>query len=211
MKRLLEVVALLVVVLSVVRVAVFATPPVNDQVDRYGIPVAVDDLPFYRPAEDEPVAYVAERFGLSVDEFLIVNPHLEEGGIVTRASGALLPLQPVSVDVAGLVVVRDFGITGFEVPSADVVLGFLDEKGREPIPLFVDLVPTVVLGSREGSTLTIGWSLYQGDDHYAVVYLSNPGGVSQRVFLWHELCHKALDSSDEALVNVCAHECLDDM
>ncbi len=160
-------------------------------------------LPLYLPAVDEPVAYVIEKFGLSFDDLVRVNPKLGEE--VNIIDGVRLPIQPKSIEQADLLTIRDYGILGFEAPSAEDILGFLKEREWKPVPLTIDLIP-VVLAANDShiNPSAKGWSFRQNSErHYAVVYVSNR--PDQERFLWHEICHE-LVGSDEAGAWECAKE-----
>lgn len=156
-------------------------------------------FPLYLPAADESASYVAEKFGISLDNLKKINPGI--GDLVSADQGVYLPVLPQQIDRLGSITVRDFGISGFSV-TAKEVRAFLLQRGWEPVPLVVDLVPT--FGSLR-NPVAKGWSFRQDPErHYIVVYCSDT--PNQVRYLLHELCHEALNSSDELLVWRCTLE-----
>jgi hypothetical protein len=152
------------------------------------------NLPIYLPAVNEPVAYVVEKFGISLDDLVRINPGLGEE--VNAIDGVRLPIQPKSIDQTDLLTIRDYGILGFEAPSAEEILGFLNERGWESVPLTIDLIPARF--ATDGSHVNPcpkGWSFRQNPErHYAVVYIYNR--PDQERFLWHEICHELVGSNE---------------
>lgn len=162
-------------------------------------------LPFYLPAGDEPLQFVATRFGVELAELKNANPNFE-AEVVTTWNGVYLPLEPVQVDTAENVIIRNYGVgESFQLPTAEEVETFLLEREWASVTLIVDLVSTP---GQSQNPVVKGWSFRQDpEEHYTVVYVSN--GPDQERFLWHELCHEALDSSDEMLVWECTNNFLE--
>ncbi|PIS09056.1 hypothetical protein COT75_03540 [Candidatus Beckwithbacteria bacterium CG10_big_fil_rev_8_21_14_0_10_34_10] len=163
---------------------------------------SVLDLPLYLPAVNEPIEYVAQRFGLTVSKITQVNPTL--GKEVDPINGLRLPIQPVSVEELDLITIRNYGVTAYKVPTPEEIWAFLKQEGWEPTALTVDLIPVTWLLSDKVESLPKGWSFRQDPDHHRIiVYVSEKMDIHHLV---HELCHEAKNTSDEDETWKCVFE-----